>query len=148
MKAGFISLGCNKNLVDTEVMLGIIKDNGIEIVNDPAQADILIDNTCAFIQSAKEEAIDTILSMAEYKKLGQGHCKSLIIAGCLGQRYKQELLDSLPEADGIVGTGCWDRIMEAIRETLAGNRVVIADRNDIIYDASVPRIQTTPDYTA
>ena len=148
MKAGFISLGCNKNLVDTEVMLGIIKDNGIEIVNDPAQADILIVNTCAFIQSAKEEAIDTILSMAEYKKLGQGHCKSLIIAGCLGQRYKQELLDSLPEADGIVGTGCWDRIMEAIRETLAGNRVVIADRNDIIYDAAVPRIPTTPDYTA
>ena len=148
MKAGFISLGCSKNLVDTEVMLGIIQQNGIELVNDPAEADILIVNTCAFIESAKTESITTVLNMAEYKEPGKGKCKSVIIAGCLGQRYGQELLDDLPEADGIIGTGSWNRIMEAINETLAGNRVVINSQNEIIYDASVPRIPTTPAYTA
>ena len=148
MKAGFISLGCSKNLVDTEVMLGIIQQNGIELVNDPAEADILIVNTCAFIESAKTESITTDLNMAEYKEPGKGKCKSVIIAGCLGQRYGQELLDDLPEADGIIGTGSWNRIMEVINETLAGNRVVINSQNDIIYDASVPRIPTTPSYTA
>lgn len=148
MKAGFISLGCSKNLVDTEVMLGIIQQNGIELVNDPAEADILIVNTCAFIESAKTESITTVLNMAEYKEAGKGKCKSVIIAGCLGQRYGQELLDDLPEADGIIGTGSWNRIMEAINETLAGNRVVINSQNEIIYDASVPRIPTTPSYTA
>lgn len=148
MKAGFISLGCSKNLVDTEVMLGIIQQNGIELVNDPAEADILIVNTCAFIESAKTESITTVLNMAEYKEPGKGKCKSVIIAGCLGQRYGQELLDDLPEADGIIGTGSWNRIMEAINETLAGNRVVINSQNEIIYDVSVPRIPTTPAYTA
>ena len=148
MKAGFISLGCSKNLVDTEVMLGIIQQNGIELVNDPAEADILIVNTCAFIESAKTESITTVLNMAEYKEPGKGKCKSVIIAGCLGQRYGQELLDDLPEADGIIGTGSWNRIMEAINETLAGNRVVINSQNEIIHDASVPRIPTTPAYTA
>lgn len=146
MKAGFISLGCSKNLVDTEVMLGIMQKNGIELVNDPMEADILIVNTCAFIESAKTESITTVLTMAEYKKTGK--CKAVIVAGCLGQRYGQELLDDLPEADGIIGTGSWHRIMEVINETLAGNRVVINQENDIIYDASVPRIPTTPAYTA
>lgn len=146
MKAGFISLGCSKNLVDTEVMLGIMQKNGIELVNEPMEADILIVNTCAFIESAKTESITTVLTMAEYKKTGK--CKAVIVAGCLGQRYGQELLDDLPEADGIIGTGSWHRIMEVINETLAGNRVVINQENDIIYDASVPRIPTTPAYTA
>ena len=86
MKAGFISLGCSKNLVDTEVMLGILQQHGIELTANPAEADILIVNTCAFIQSAKEESITTILNMAEYKE--SGRCRSLIVAGCLGQRYK------------------------------------------------------------
>ena len=148
MKAGFISLGCSKNLVDTEVMLGIIQQNGIELVNDPAEADVLIVNTCAFIEAAKTESITTVLNMAEYKEPGKGRCRSVIIAGCLGQRYGQELLDDLPEADGIIGTGSWNRIMEAINETMAGNRVVINGQNEIIYDASVPRIPTTPAYTA
>ena len=148
MKAGFISLGCSKNLVDTEVMLGILRQNGYELVNEAAEADVLIVNTCAFIESAKEESITTVLTMAEYKEPGKGRCKSLIIAGCLGQRYGQELLDDLPEADGIIGTGSWHRIMEVIEATLAGNRVVINRENEIIYDASVPRIPTTPSYTA
>ncbi|ORU01342.1 Ribosomal protein S12p Asp88 methylthiotransferase [Anaerovibrio sp. JC8] len=148
MKAGFVSLGCSKNLVDTEVMLGLIKERNIELVNAPSDADILIVNTCAFIQSAKEESINTILNMAEYKQPDKGHCRSLIIAGCLGQRYGQELLDELPEADGIIGTEAWDRITEVIDETLKGNRVVVKGEDEIIYDASVPRIPTTPKYTA
>lgn len=148
MKAGFVSLGCSKNLVDTEVMLGLIREKNIELVHDPADADILIVNTCAFIQSAKEESINTILDMAEYKKAEKGHCKVLIIAGCLGQRYGQELLEELPEADGIIGTESWDRIGEVIEETLRGNRVVVKGDKPILYDASVPRIPTTPQYTA
>jgi len=148
LKAGFVSLGCSKNLVDTEVMLGLIKERSIELVNDPADADILIVNTCAFIQSAKEESINTILDMAEYKKTDKGHCKTLIIAGCLGQRYGQELLDELPEADGIIGTEAWNRVTEVIDETLKGNRVVIKGDGPAIYDASIPRIPTTPKHTA
>ncbi len=146
MKAGFISLGCSKNLVDTEVMLGILQQHGIEITNQPAEADILIVNTCAFIQSAKEESITTVLNMAEYKETGR--CRSLIIAGCLGQRYGQELLDDIPEADAIVGTGAWSRIMEAVEATLKGQRVVIAGKDEALYDENTPRIRTTPGYTA
>jgi len=129
------------------VMLGLIKEREIELVNDPSDADILIVNTCAFIQSAKEESINTILNMAEYKQPEKGHCKSLIIAGCLGQRYGQELLDELPEADGIIGTEAWGRVTEVIDETLKGNRLVIKG-DETIYDASVPRIPTTPKHTA
>ena len=146
MKAGFISLGCSKNLVDTEIMLGELKNHGIDLTNNPAEADILIVNTCAFIQSAKEESITTVLNMADYKE--SGRCRSLIVTGCLGQRYKQELLDELPEADAILGTGAWGRIMEAVEETLKGHRVVIAGEDDTLYDAKTPRIRTTPDYTA
>lgn len=129
-------------------MLGILQENGYELTNEPADADILIVNTCAFIQSAKEESINTILSMAGYKDIKQGKCKALIIAGCLGQRYKQELLDELPEADAIVGTGSWHRIMEAVEEALKGNRVVLDGENNTIYDAACPRIPTTPAHTA
>lgn len=146
MKAGFISLGCAKNLVDTEVMLGILRDNNIGFTPDPAEAEILIVNTCSFIKSAKEESITTVLNMAEYKM--NGKCRSLIIAGCLGQRYKQELLDEIPEADAIVGTGAWQRIMEAVNETLKGNRVVLAGESEIIYDEKTSRITTTPEYSA
>ena len=146
MKAGFVSLGCAKNLVDTEVMLGLLRENGIELTQEPAEADILIINTCAFIESAKEESVTTVLSMAEFKNTGK--CKSIIVAGCLGQRYGQELLDELPEADAVIGTGAWNRIMEAVEATLKGNRVVIVDDSDIIYDAKMPRILTTPGYTA
>ena len=146
MKAGFISLGCAKNLVDTEVMLGIMREHGIEITNEPAEADILIVNTCAFIQSAKEESITTVLGMADYKEIGR--CRSLIVAGCLGQRYGQQLLDEIPEANAIIGTGAWGRIMEVIQETLKGRRLLIAGKDETIYDAKTPRLRTTPNYTA
>lgn len=146
LKAGFVSLGCAKNLVDTEVMLGLLADHEIEITARPNDADILIVNTCSFIESAKEESITTILNMAEYKTIG--NCKSLIIAGCLGQRYQQELLDELPEVDAIIGTGAWHRIIEAVEETMRGNRVLIVGETDTIYDDKMTRITTTPDYSA
>ena len=146
MKAGFISLGCAKNLVDTEGMLGIMREHGIELTAEPAEADILIVNTCAFIQSAKEESITTVLGMADYKETGR--CRSLIVAGCLGQRYGQQLLDEIPEANAIIGTGAWSRIMEVVEETLKGRRLVIAGEDDTIYDANTPRLRTTPNYTA
>ena len=146
MKAGFISLGCSKNLVDTEVMLGILQEHGIELTNQPSEADILIVNTCAFIQSAKEESITTVLNMADYKE--SGRCRSLIIAGCLGQRYGQELLDDMPEVNAVLGTDAYRRIMEAVRETLKGRRVVLTGEDNTMYDAHTPRIRTTPGYTA
>lgn len=147
LKAGFISLGCAKNLVDTEVMLGLLAANHITITEDPQEADILIINTCSFIESAKEESISTILQMAEYKK--QGKCRCLIVAGCLGQRYQQELLDELPEVDAIVGTGAWHRIIEAINATIVDkNRVLLINETNTIYDETMPRISTTPFYSA
>lgn len=138
-------MGCAKNLVDTEVMLGIMQAHGIELTPNPADADILIVNTCAFILSAKEESITTILNLAEYKR---GRCKALIVAGCLGQLYKRDLLDEMPEVDAVIGTGAWNRIMEAIEESLSGRRVILIGEREIIYDAKTPRLRTTPNYTA
>ena len=97
MNVGFVSLGCSKNLVDTEMMIGIFKNNNFNIVNDPAEADVIVINTCGFIESAKQEAINTILEMAEYKKTGK--CKILVATGCLVQRYKEELEKAMPEVD-------------------------------------------------
>ncbi len=146
MKVGIISLGCAKNLVDTEVMLGILTAKGETITPNPAEAEILIVNTCAFITSAKEESITTILNLAEYK--ASGNCRALIVAGCLGQRYRQELLDEMPEIDAIVGTGAWNRIFEAVEESLKGNRVILIGEREKIYSAKTPRLRTTPEYTA
>ncbi len=145
MKAGFVSLGCAKNLVDTEVMLGIMQKNGIELTSNPSDADILIVNTCAFILSAKEESITTILNLSDYKN---GKCRALIVAGCLGQLYKSNLLDEMPEVDAIIGTGAWNRIMEAIEEALSGRKAIFIGEKSIIYNSKSRRIRTTPDYTA
>ena len=146
LKVGIISLGCAKNLVDTEVMLGIMQKSGLTITPNPAEAEVLIVNTCAFITSAKEESITTILNLADYKE--NGKCRALIVAGCLGQRYRQELLDEMPEIDAIIGTTAWNRIVEVIEETLKGNRVIFIGEEKIIYSAKTPRILTTPNYTA
>ena len=108
MKIGLVSLGCPKNLVDSETMLGLIHEQQITITNDPAEADLIIINTCGFIESAKEESINTILQMGEYKTTGT--CKYLIITGCLGQRYAEELLENIPEADAVIGTECYEDI--------------------------------------
>ena len=102
-KIGFVSLGCSKNLIDTEVMLGILGDKQMEITDDLAEADIIIVNTCTFIEKAKEESVNTILQAAEYKKTGK--CRLLIVTGCLSQQYKEELLKEMPEIDAVLGTG-------------------------------------------
>ncbi len=146
LKAGFVSLGCAKNLVDTEVMLGMLSAGQIEIIDEPSEADILIVNTCSFIDSAKEESISTILQMADYKKTGK--CRGLIVAGCLGQRYREDLLQELPEVDAIVGTGAWHRINEAVEAVLQGQRVLLVDATNTIYDETMPRINATPFYSA
>ena len=112
----FISLGCDKNLVDSEVMLGILADRGFEMTDTEDDADIIIINTCCFINDAKEESINTILEMAEYKKTGP--CKALIVTGCLAQRYKQEIVDEIPEVDAVIGTSKYDEIFDAVDQVL------------------------------
>lgn len=168
MKLGLISLGCPKNLVDSEVMLGIIEKYNIEITNDPEAAEIIIVNTCGFIESARQESIDTILSMAAYKT--DGCCRYLIVTGCLAQRYAQELFQDMPEVDAIVGTDVYKDIDRVIERVMQGQRVLHIKEDDllplikrtIIHDAVVskdsllnedcvaadPRKLTTPPYLA
>lgn len=114
------SLGCDKNRVDSEVMLGLLAKDGFRLVAEEAEADIIIVNTCCFIKDALEESIETILEMAEYKKTGR--CKGLIVAGCLGQRYEKEFFEELPEVDAVVGTAAYESIAEAADEVLQGAR--------------------------
>ena len=116
MKLLFISLGCDKNLVDSEFMIGLLTQEGIELTDNEEDADIIIVNSCCFIGDAKEESINTILEMAEYRK--HGKCKSLIVTGCLAQRYQDEVLKEIPEVDAILGTNSYDSIFEAVKETL------------------------------
>jgi ribosomal protein S12 methylthiotransferase len=116
MKLLFISLGCDKNLVDSEYMIGLLTAKGIEMTDDETQADIIIVNSCCFIGDAKEESINTILEMAEQKKTGC--CKSLIVTGCLAERYREEIHTEIPEVDAIVGTNSYDSIWEAVESTL------------------------------
>ena len=128
MKILFISLGCDKNLVDTEVMLGMLASRGYEMTNDEQEADIIVINTCCFIHDAKEESIQNILEMAEYKK--NGSAKALIVTGCMAERYRQEILDEIPEVDEVLGTTAYDRILDAVDAALAGqHEVMTADRN-------------------
>jgi len=122
MKVIFVSLGCDKNLVDSEVMLGLLRDGGYEFTDDETEADVIIINTCCFIHDAKEESIQTILDMAEYKKPEIGKCKALIVAGCLGQRYRAEIEQDIPEVDAIVGTTAYDKIVEAMESVLKGKK--------------------------
>ena len=118
MKVGFVSLGCSKNLVDTEMMIGLFKKNNYEIVNNPKEAEIIVINTCGFIESAKEEAINTILEMAEYKK---ENCKYLIVTGCLVERYKEDLIKSLPEVDLFVKFSEYNSLWEQIENVINHN---------------------------
>lgn len=145
-KLGYISLGCAKNLVDTEVMLGALKANDYEITDNLEEAEIIIVNTCTFIEKAKAESVNTILEMAEYKKFGA--CRGLIVAGCLSQQYQEELFKEIPEIDALIGTGSWNRIMEAIDAINEGYRACIMDSITNIYNERMPRMQTTPTYSA
>ena len=137
----FISLGCDKNLVDSEVMLGLLDKKGYLIVDSEEDADIIVVNTCCFIHDAKEESIQTILEMAEYKK--EGKLKALIVTGCLAQRYQQEIIDEIPEVDAVLGTTSYDHIVEAVEEALAGNGHVVLEDVDALPDVKEKRLVTT-----
>ncbi|WP_422448753.1 30S ribosomal protein S12 methylthiotransferase RimO [Thermoanaerobacterium sp. DL9XJH110] len=129
VKVGLISLGCDKNLVDSEFMLGILKKHNYVITNKEKDADVIIVNTCGFIESAKQESIDTILEMAQYKNTG--NCKLLIATGCLAQRYKETLLEEIPELDAVVGTGEFYRIHEVIQR-LNGSKVNLTENSNFV----------------
>src|ERR671913_1626070 len=168
MKIGFLSLGCPKNLVDGEVMLGMAQQAGHELTNDASSADVLVVNTCAFIDSAKQESIDAILEMAQLKETG--NCTRLIVTGCLGERYRDELKKEIPEIDAVLGTGEVDQILGAIGTMAApapaaraaavpltfhskspavrSAPVVAAELPTYLYDADTPRLLTTPKHFA
>ena len=144
MTIGVISLGCVKNRVDTEQMLALLTQAGHTITPDPAEADILIVNTCGFIDPAKEESIRTILEMAAYKQ--NGHCKKLIVTGCLAQRYGDALLSDMPEIDALLGVSQYDRIVEAVKSALEGSRPDYRTRRNEMLECG--RVLTTPPYSA
>ena len=121
MKLLCISLGCDKNLVDAERMLGSLSQDGYTFTDDEQEADVILVNTCCFINDAKEESVNTILEMAEYKK--SGTCKALLVSGCMAQRYKEEILQEVPEVDGILGTTSYDEVSKVLAKALKGERV-------------------------
>lgn len=140
MKIFFVSLGCDKNLVDSEEMLALLEKRGYSFTDDETQADVIIINTCCFINDAKEESVQTILEMSEYKK---ENCKALIVTGCMAQRYKQEILDEVPEVDMVLGTTAYDKIVEAIDEALAGSRKVETESLNALPKTGAGRVLTT-----
>jgi ribosomal protein S12 methylthiotransferase len=147
MKIGLISLGCPKNLVDSEVMLGLAQHAGHELTRDAAAADVLVVNTCAFIDSAKQESIDTILEMAQHKKDGQ--CRRLIVTGCMAERYRDQLKREIPEIDAVLGTGEVPEIVGAIGGSpLTFHRSPPGTRPTFLYAAETPRLLATPRHYA
>lgn len=136
MKILFISLGCDKNLVDSEVMLGLLASRGYQMTVDETEADVVVINTCCFIHDAKEESIQNILDMAAYKK--KGNLKALIVTGCLAERYRQEILDEIPEVDAVLGTTAYDKILEAVDAALSvtSSKVILSDLS------ALPEVQT------
>lgn len=146
IKVGLVSLGCPKNLVDSEIMLGLLKESGYIITNRAEEADVIIINTCSFINDAKKESIDTILEMAHLKT--EGNCSALLVAGCLAQRYPDELKEEMPEIDGLLGTGSLDQVCVLIEMVLAGNKTSLVEKPGYLHTATQPRIQATPFYTS
>lgn len=145
-KVKFVTLGCEKNLVDSEIMAGLIHERGYEIVDEPEEATIIVVNTCGFIDAAKEESVNTILDMADLKQTA--NLKALIVSGCLTQRYKEELMIEMPEIDGIVGTGDFHHINEIVDAALAGKKPIYVGNPVFNYEKILPRRVTTPRYTA
>lgn len=145
----FISLGCDKNLVDSEVMLGICRREGINIIQEEDKADVIVINTCCFIKDALEESIETILEAGKLKETG--NCKGIIIAGCLGQRYEKEIFDELPEVDAVLGTTEYESIVEAVKAVLEGKKIkTLGDFDKVMKDESnsVNRVLTTAGHYA
>ena len=142
-KLGFISLGCPKNLVDSEVMMGILARHGYELTPRPEEADVLVVNTCSFIEPAQQESVNTILEMAEYKRTGRA--QRLVVAGCLVERFGAQVREQIPEVDALVGTGDVERILEA---TEGGLRELAAAPPEFLYHELSPRVITTPRHFA
>lgn len=142
-----VSLGCDKNRVDSEVMLGLLLRAGHSIVNRPEEADVIIVNTCGFIDPAKEESVETILEQAQYKKMGK--CRLLIVTGCLAQRYSKEIINEIPEVDAVIGTGRFTEILDVINRCESKHERLVAVDNPRFPDINgIPRVLTTPSYTA
>jgi ribosomal protein S12 methylthiotransferase len=146
-KVGFVSLGCPKNLVDSEVMMGILARHGYEITPRASDADVLVVNTCSFIAPAQQESVQSILEMAEFKKFGQ--VKKLIVAGCLVERYRDQIREQIPEVDAVIGTGEVERIVEACEGALDdASTATGTDPSAFLYHELTPRILATPRHTA
>ncbi len=146
MKIFFVSLGCDKNLTNSEEMLGLLYKKGYTFTDDESEADVIVVNTCAFINDAKEESIDTILEMAEYKK--DGVLKALIVTGCLAERYKSEIMEEIPEVDAVIGTSAYDDIADAIENALKGQKTESYKSLDRLVEIDADRIVTTGGYYA
>jgi ribosomal protein S12 methylthiotransferase len=144
-KVGFVSLGCPKNLVDSEVMMGILAREGYELTPRADDAEVLVVNTCSFIESAQKESVDAILEMAEYKKFGSA--KKIIVAGCLVERYRNDILAQIPEVDAVVGTGEVEKILDAVRGTPSAGAAHAAP-SDFLYHELTPRMLATPRHAA
>ena len=141
MKILFISLGCDKNLVDSEVMLKLLEEKGYQFTDDETEADVIVINTCCFIGDAKEESVNTILEMAEYRK--SGSCKALIVTGCLAQRYQKEILDEIEEVDAVLGTASYDAVAEAVEKALGGQKELRFESIDRLVPDQGGRVLTT-----
>ncbi len=142
-KVGFLSLGCPKNLVDSEVMMGILTRQGYELTPRADEADVLVVNTCSFIAPAQQESVDTILEMAEHKKFGRA--RRLVVAGCLAERYRDQIMQQIPEVDAVIGTGEVERILEAVRGGLDPHP---AEASAFLYHDAMPRVLSTPRHAA
>lgn len=145
MNVCFISLGCDKNLVDSEVMLGLLRDAGYSLTETEEDAEVIVINTCCFIHDAKQESIDTILEMAEYKK--DGRLKALIVAGCLAERYRKEIEEQIPEVDAMVGTTSYDAIVPVIESVIVGKAQSVFREMDALPLPDTKRVSTTGGYT-
>ncbi len=145
-KVGFVSLGCPKNLVDSEVMMGILARSGYEITPRAGDADVLVVNTCSFIAPAQQESVQSILEMAEYKKFGRA--QKLIVAGCMVERYRDEIREQIPEVDAVIGTGEIEKILEACEGSLRNDDAESAQLPTYLYHDLTPRILATPRHTA
>jgi len=141
MKILFVSLGCDKNLVDSEEMLGILTEKGFEITDDELDADVIVVNTCSFIHDAKEESIQTILEMAEYR--AGGSCKALVVTGCLAERYREEILGEIPEVDAVLGVTAVDGIAKSVEKVLNGEKVLLFPDNNALTKGAKKRVITT-----
>ena len=146
MKLFFVSLGCDKNLVDSEKMLALLLENEMEITEDAREAEVIIVNTCSFIHDAKQESIETILEMAEQKETG--NCRVLSVTGCLAQRYAADIRKEIPEVDAVVGTTAYDEIASAVKRSLSGENVCILKEVNYLPEGLTRRLQTSSPHTA